>query len=106
MTRILWAVYSGYCKAWEMAYTGPYYYRNFARVCSAKNLHVKLLHAELLHAEMGGGMVLEVKACQRPKRRYMWPEEFHEFGEDAGIWLWRNPEPPLPSTTPPSSQRR
>ena len=68
-----------------MACTGAYYYRDFARVCSAKILHVTLLRTELLHAEMGGGMISEVEACQSPKRRYMSPEELHEFGEDADV---------------------
>ena len=36
----------------------------------------------------------EVEACQSPKRRYMSPEEFHEFRKDADVWLWRNPNPP------------
>ena len=57
-------------------------------VCSAK-----LLHAELLHAEMGVGVVSEVEACQSPERRYLSPEEFHEFGKDAEVWLWSNPNP-------------
>ena len=94
MTRILWAVYSGCCKAWDMARTGPYDFHDFAWVFSAGIIHADLLHTEILHAEMDGGMVSEVEACQSPKRRYMSPEEFHEFGKNADIWLWSNPSPP------------
>ena len=50
---------------------------------------------ELLHAEMGGGMVLEVEAFQSPERNYMSPEEFHEPGKDADIWLGATPIRPL-----------
>ena len=83
-----------------MAGIGPYYCYDFARVCSAelrhaKLLHAELLHVELLHAEMDGGMVSEVEACQSPKRSYMSPEEFHEFGKDADIWLGATPTRPL-----------
>ena len=63
-----------------MARTGPYCYHGFARVCSA----------ELVHAEMGGGMLSEAEACQSPKRRYVSPDEFHEFGRT-----------PAPNPTPP-----
>ena len=90
MTKILWAQYSGYCKGWDVARTGPYYYHDFAKVCSA----------ELLHAEMGGNMVSETERCQSPERRYMSTEEFHEFGKDADVWLWGgNSMPPLDDTS-------
>ena len=83
-TKILWAGYSGYCKGWNVARTGPFFYHDFAKVCSA----------ELLHAEMGGDLVSEVEACQSPERRYMSPEDFFEFGKDADVWLWNGPSPP------------
>merc|ERR1719401_3362181 len=84
MTKILWAGYSGYCKGWDVARTGPFYYHDFAKVCSA----------DLLHAEMGGDMISEVERCQSPERKYMSPEDFHEFGKDADVWLWNGPSPP------------
>ena len=89
MTRILRAVCSGFCKAWNVVRTGPYYYHDIARVCSAE-----LLHAMLLHAEMSVGMVSEVEAYQSPERRYMSPKEFHEFGKDAVVWPWSNHNAP------------
>lgn len=89
-TTILWAGFSAFCQGWDVARTGPFYYNDFADVCSAN----------LLTAEMGGNLVSPVERCVSPDRRYMSYEDFLEFGKDADVWIWPSPNaPPLNDDT-------
>ncbi len=89
-TTILWAAFSAFCEGWDVARSGPFYYNDFAEVCSA----------ELLSAEMGGNLVSPVESCVSGERRFMSYEDFVEFGKDADVWIWPSANaPPLDDDT-------
>ena len=83
-TKILWGGYNGFCQAWDVARTGPFYYNDFAQVCSA----------ELLTAELGGNFTSPEPLCFSEERMYMSYDTFLEFGKDADVWIWPSPNPP------------
>ena len=73
---ILWATYSRFCGGvWDVARTGPFYYNDFAQVCSTT----------LLTAENGG--TVDVPTCSS-ERKFMTMAEFVEFGKDADVWIY------------------
>ena len=75
-TTILWASYSTFCNAWDVARCGPFYYNDFAEICSAN----------LLCAEMGG--TYDSPDCASSGRKFMTTQEFVAFGKDADVWIY------------------
>lgn len=80
-TTILWASYSTYCGAWDVARSGNFFYHDFAEICSA----------DVLSAENGGTTEPTNPFCVSDERKYMSHEEFVAFGKSADVWIYPDP---------------